>query len=192
MNFVNILRAQSTAKPVPAPVIAAPELAVKGPPVALFTDGGCDLKRHGLGACAWTASYPGDPVPKFGVEAVLGTTNNRMELRAALLGLQSIAPGRSVVLHSDSKYVLDGLRLWSKGWIERGWTTRDGEPVKNRDLWEPLIALAAMHDLSFVHVKGHSGVPDNEFVDKLCTNAMNDLYVRWTKGEQAAFDKVLA
>ena len=192
MNFVNVLWAQSTAKPVAAPVPLAPELAVKEPPVVLYTDGGCDLKRHGLGACAWAATYPGEVVPEYGVEAVLGTTNNRLELRAALLGLQSIAPGPPVILNSDSKYVLDGLRVWSKGWIERGWTTRDGEPLKNRDLWEPLIALAAMHDLSLVHVKGHSGVAANEFVDKLCTNAMNDLFQRWTNGEKAAFDKVAA
>ena len=178
--------------PVAAPVSLASELAVKGPPIVLFTDGGCDLNRHGLGACAWAATYPGEQVPDYGVEAVLGTTNNRMELRAALLALQAIEPGPPVILYSDSKYVLGGLRTWSKGWIERGWVTRDGEPVKNRDLWEPLIKVAAMHDLSLVHVKGHSGVADNEFVDKLCTNAMNDLYARWTKGEKAAFDKVAA
>jgi len=103
------------------------------------------------------------------------TTNNRMEMTAALELLRALEglelPAEGLRIKTDSRYLLDGLTRWLSGWKRRGWRTAEGEPVKNRDLWELLEqAAAALPAVSFVWVKGHNGDPDNEAADRIATD----------------------
>jgi ribonuclease HI len=104
------------------------------------------------------------------------TTNNRMELTAAIRALEALKkPGTSARVYTDSQYVIKGIEEWVGGWKARGWKTADKKPVKNQDLWERLDALAAQHSLEWHWVKGHSGIPGNERVDALANRAIDDL-----------------
>ena len=95
------------------------------------------------------------------------TTNNRMELMAAISGLEALSEACTIVLFTDSQYVRQGICDWMPNWVRRQWKTAAGEPVKNRDLWERLHAAASRHRIDWRWVKGHSGDPDNERVDQL-------------------------
>jgi ribonuclease HI len=99
------------------------------------------------------------------------TTNNRMELMAAIEGLNALKRPCRVTLSTDSRYVMDGLTKWIHGWRKNGWKTSDKKPVKNADLWQALIDAAAPHRVEWVWVKGHAGHPDNERADKLASDA---------------------
>ena len=99
------------------------------------------------------------------------TTNNRMELTAAIQGLSALKRPCRVTLSTDSRYVMDGLTKWIHGWRRNGWKTADRKPVKNADLWQALIAAAAPHRVEWVWVKGHAGHPDNERADRLASDA---------------------
>jgi ribonuclease HI len=131
-------------------------------PLRVYTDGACS-GNPGPGGWAW-ASSP-DHLASGGDPA---TTNNRMELTAVLRAIED-NPGRPLVVVMDSTYVKDGLQRWSVNWIRNGWKTKGGQPVKNRDLWEPLIAArdARTDELTFEWVKGHSGDVMNDLVDHL-------------------------
>ena len=99
------------------------------------------------------------------------TTNNRMELTAAIKGLEALKRPCKVVLSTDSRYVMDGLTKWLAGWQRNGWRTAARQPVKNADLWQELIAAAAPHRIRWEWVKGHAGHPENERADKLASDA---------------------
>jgi ribonuclease HI len=99
------------------------------------------------------------------------TTNNRMELTAAIEGLNALKRPCHVTLSTDSRYVMDGLTKWIKGWQKNGWKTAAKQPVKNADLWQALLAAAKPHRIEWVWVKGHNGHPDNERADKLASDA---------------------
>jgi len=99
------------------------------------------------------------------------TTNNRMELMAAIEGLNALKRPCRVTLSTDSRYVMDGLTKWIHGWRKNGWKTADKKPVKNADLWQKLIDAAAPHRVEWVWVKGHAGHPDNERADTLASDA---------------------
>jgi len=89
----------------------------------------------------------------------------------AIRGLEALTQPCKVTLHTDSKYVLDGITKWIFGWQKKGWKTADGKPVKNEDLWRALLAAARPHQIEWVWVKGHDGHPENERVDKLASDA---------------------
>ena len=99
------------------------------------------------------------------------TTNNRMELTAAIEGLNALKRPCNVTLSTDSRYVMDGLTKWIKGWQKNGWKTAAKQPVKNADLWQALIDAARPHRIQWLWVKGHAGHPDNERADKLASDA---------------------
>jgi len=99
------------------------------------------------------------------------TTNNRMELMAAIQGLKALKRPCRVTLSTDSRYVMDGLTKWIHGWLKNGWRTSDKKPVKNADLWQELLAASKPHRVEWVWVKGHAGHPDNERADKLASDA---------------------
>jgi ribonuclease HI len=99
------------------------------------------------------------------------TTNNRMELSAAIEGLNALKRPCQVTLSTDSRYVMDGLTKWIKGWQKNGWKTAAKQPVKNADLWQALLDAAKPHQIKWVWVKGHAGHPDNERADKLASDA---------------------
>jgi len=99
------------------------------------------------------------------------TTNNRMELTAAIRGLEALTRPCRVTLATDSIYVRDGITRWVKNWQKNGWRTADKKPVKNAELWQELIAAAAPHRIDWQWVKGHAGDPDNEQADRLASDA---------------------
>ena len=103
------------------------------------------------------------------------TTNNRMELTAAIEALAALKGRRQVVLHTDSKYLLDGISRWLPGWKQRGWKTAAKKPVLNQDLWKKLDTLASRHDVSWKWVKGHSGHAGNDEADALANRGIDEL-----------------
>lgn len=102
------------------------------------------------------------------------TTNNRMELTAAIEALNALHERRQVVLHTDSKYVMDGIKEWMPNWKKRGWKTAARKPVKNKDLWQALDDAAAKHDIDWRWVKGHDGNPGNEKADELANRGIDE------------------
>jgi len=103
------------------------------------------------------------------------TTNNRMELTAAIEALNALKGASNVVLHTDSKYVMDGIREWMPNWKKRGWKTANRKPVKNKDLWQALDEAVAAHDIQWKWVKGHDGNPGNEEADDLANLGIDEL-----------------
>jgi len=141
------------------------------PRVLLFTDGACS-GNPGPGGWAYVLKHPasGKVREAFGGEPA--TTNNRMELRAVIEGLESLTRPARVELYSDSKYVLGGLKEWMAGWKAKGWRTAGKKPVKNIELWKRLDELMSKHEVSFHWVRGHSGHPENERCDQLAVAAI--------------------
>ena len=136
--------------------------------VDVHTDGAC-LGNPGPGGWAALLRYRGKERELSGGEAL--TTNNRMELMAAIVALETLSEACGITLHTDSQYVRQGITEWLPGWVRRNWKTSGGDPVKNRDLWERLHAACARHRIDWRWVKGHSGDPDNERVDQLARAA---------------------
>lgn len=143
------------------------------PSVALFTDGACSGNP---GPGGWGALLRCKGVEKELSGAEPDTTNNRMELMAAIEGLKSLKRACAVDLYTDSKYVLQGLTEWLPGWKARGWKTADKKPVKNQDLWMALDEQVARHHVTWHWVKGHAGHVENERVDELARMAIKTLY----------------
>jgi ribonuclease HI len=140
------------------------------PSVTIYTDGACS-GNPGPGGWAAVLVANGREKELSGAEPL--TTNNRMELMAAACALEALNAPCTVALHSDSAYLVNAFNdRWIAGWQKRGWTKADKSPVLNRDLWERLIAQDARHDVRWVKVKGHAGVPMNERVDGLAVAAM--------------------
>ena len=136
--------------------------------VEAFTDGAC---RGNPGPGGWGVVLRAGTTEKelFGGEPL--TTNNRMELRAAIEALTALKRPCRVSLYTDSKYVRSGIMEWLPVWRARGWKTADKKPVKNQDLWEALAALAERHDVTWHWIKGHSGHPENDRCDELAVAA---------------------
>lgn len=132
--------------------------------VEINTDGAC-LGNPGPGGWAALLRYKGRERELSGGEP--DTTNNRMELMGAIMGLEALNEPCKVVLTTDSQYVRQGITQWINNWVRKGWKTAGGDPVKNRDLWERLHAATLRHSIEWKWVKGHSGDPDNERVDTL-------------------------
>lgn len=139
------------------------------PRVEIFTDGACS-GNPGPGGWGAILRYDGTTKELSGGEAL--TTNNRMELLAAIEALGSLKRPVPVDLHSDSQYLRDGITKWIHGWKRNGWKTADKKPVKNAELWQRLDAAREIHDVAFHWVKGHAGHPENERCDELARLAM--------------------
>ena len=132
--------------------------------VEIHTDGAC-LGNPGPGGWAALLRHEGRERELAGGESQ--TTNNRMELLAAIMALEALKSPCTVVLSTDSQYVQKGIGEWLPNWIRRGWKTAAGEPVKNQDLWQRLQAATKPHQVQWKWVKGHAGHVENERVDKL-------------------------
>ena len=135
----------------------------------IFTDGACS-GNPGPGGWGAILRYRGVEKELKGFEPV--TTNNRMELLAAIVALETLKRPLQVRLHTDSQYLRDGITKWIKGWKAKGWQTADRKPVKNRDLWERLDQAQQRHTIAFHWVRGHSGHPENERSDALARAAI--------------------
>lgn len=131
--------------------------------VELYTDGAC-LGNPGPGGWAALLRWRGrEKLLSGGADA---TTNNRMELLAAIMGLESLTRDCAVVVTTDSQYVRQGIESWTAKWRANGWRTTGRQPVKNQDLWERLLAAGARHEVRWAWVRGHSGHAENERVDR--------------------------
>ncbi|MDE0172297.1 MAG: ribonuclease HI [Defluviicoccus sp.] len=137
--------------------------------VDIFTDGACS-GNPGPGGWGALLRYGGTEKELCGGEAA--TTNNRMELLAAIRAIESLKRPSTVRLHTDSTYLRDGITRWIEGWKANGWKTAAKKPVKNVDLWQRLDALAAGHEIEWRWVKGHAGHPDNERADALARKGL--------------------
>lgn len=140
--------------------------------VVIYTDGAC---RGNPGPGGWGAvlRYKGAVKELFGGEAE--TTNNRMELMAAIQAFEALKRPCSVKIYTDSKYVLQGITEWMPNWKIRGWLTAAKQPVKNDDLWRRLDASMAKHRVEWIWVKGHSGDQGNETADRLANQGIDSL-----------------
>ena len=140
--------------------------------VIVHTDGACS-GNPGPGGWGVLVRVDGKEKELHGGEAA--TTNNRMELMAAIVALESQAKGSKVILHTDSQYVKDGLTKWMAGWKRNGWKTADKKPVKNMDLWQRLDAAVQRHEVHWRWVRGHAGHEMNERADRLAVQAIAEL-----------------
>jgi ribonuclease HI len=132
--------------------------------VEIFTDGACS-GNPGPGGWGAILRFRGVEKELSGFEPA--TTNNRMELMAAIAGLQALTRPCHVRLYSDSQYLRNGITQWLHAWKARGWRTADNKPVKNVDLWQRLEAAARPHEVEWIWVRGHAGHPENERADAL-------------------------
>ena len=142
--------------------------------VEIYTDGAC---RGNPGPGGWAALLTSGEHEKELSGAETLTTNNRMELTAVIRALEALKRPSEVRILTDAEYVRRGITEWVKSWKARGWKTADRKPVKNQDLWERLDALADGHRIEWRWVRGHSGVPGNERVDRLAHEAIDALAV---------------
>ena len=140
------------------------------PEVEIFTDGAC---RGNPGPGGWAALLRSQGVEKMFSGAEQETTNNQMELMAAIQGLEALKRASSVVLTTDSQYVRQGITQWIHGWKRNGWKTSQKQPVKNKTLWQRLDTAVAKHQVEWHWVKGHSGHEENERVDMAANDAID-------------------
>jgi ribonuclease HI len=138
--------------------------------VEIYTDGACS-GNPGPGGWGAVLSYGGRSKELSGGEAA-PTTNNRMELMAAIQALESLKRPSKVRLHTDSSYLRNGITGWLASWKRNGWRTASRQPVKNEDLWRRLDAAAAKHEVQWLWVRGHAGNPGNERADALANRGM--------------------
>jgi len=147
--------------------------------IEIFTDGAC---RGNPGPGGWGVLLRFQDKEKTLHGGELETTNNRMELMAAIIGLESLNESCSVTLTTDSKYVMHGITDWIENWKKRGWKTAAKKPVKNEDLWRRLDEACNQHEINWHWVKGHSGHRENELVDALANKGLDELLLENNEG----------
>ena len=143
--------------------------------VEIYTDGACK-GNPGIGGWGALLKYSGRTRELFGGEAL--TTNNRMELTAVIKALSALKRPCKVKLHTDSRYVQQGISEWIHDWKKRKWRTADKKPVKNDDLWKQLDELASKHEIEWVWVEGHAGDEGNELADSLANLGVESVLIK--------------
>ena len=143
--------------------------------VEIFTDGAC---KGNPGPGGWGVLLRMGKHEKEISGGEGDTTNNRMEMTAAIKGLGALIEPCKVDIYSDSKYVIDGITKWVHGWKKRGWVNASKKPVRNADLWHELIEVAARHEVEWHWVKGHAGDPGNERADELARQGAEEAKTR--------------
>ena len=149
--------------------------------VDIWTDGGC---KPNPGPGGWAAVLRCRGVERELSGAAPETTNNRMELTAAAESLEALKRPCTVVLHTDSQYLRDGITRWHTGWVRKNWRTAGGDPVKNMDLWRRILDAAKPHTVDWQWVRGHAGNPMNERVDSIATQARENATQQPDSGDQ--------
>jgi ribonuclease HI len=137
--------------------------------VEIFTDGAC---RGNPGPGGWAALLRFRGTAKTMTGGARQTTNNRMEMTAAIMALEALKRPCNIELHTDSQYLMLGITQWLPSWKKRGWVTSQKTPVKNADLWQRLEKAASRHNVTWNWVRGHSGHEENEVVDSLARKAL--------------------
>ena len=146
---------------------------MRGPQVTIYTDGGAKPNPGGPGGWAALLIHGEHQRELSGAEP--STTNNRMELTAAIMAMEALREPCEVTLCTDSQYLKNGITEWLPGWIRRGWKTTARKPVKNQDLWQRLHTACQRHEIRWRWVRGHAGDPANQRVDRLATAARETL-----------------
>jgi ribonuclease HI len=146
--------------------------------VEMYTDGAC---RGNPGPGGWGVLLRYNNQEKRLSGAELQSTNNRMELQAAIEGLNALTRPCHVILFTDSQYVKNGITTWIHTWRKKGWQSSTKQPVKNKDLWEALDQALQRHNVEWHWVKGHSNHPENDIVDHLARQAIDQLFLDQTK-----------
>jgi ribonuclease HI len=136
--------------------------------VAIFTDGAC---KGNPGPGGWGAILRMGRHEKELSGGEADTTNNRMEMTAVIRALNALTEPCAITLHTDSRYVIDGMTKWVEGWKRKGWVNASKQPVRNQDLWHDLIEAALPHQIEWQWVKGHAGHAENERADQLASDA---------------------
>ena len=139
--------------------------------IEIYTDGAC---RGNPGPGGWGALLISGKHQKTMHGGDPETTNNRMELTAAIEALNALKDHSSIILFTDSKYVMDGINEWMPNWKKRGWKTAAKKPVKNKDLWQALDEAVGRHEIDWRWVKGHDGNPGNEMADELANRGIDE------------------
>lgn len=139
--------------------------------VEIFTDGACSGNP---GPGGWGVLLRWGAIEREICGGEPDTTNNRMELMAAITALETLKRPVTVRLHTDSEYVKNGITKWIHGWKAKGWKTASNAPVKNEDLWKRLDAACRIHSVEFLWVRGHAGHPDNERADELARRGLSE------------------
>ena len=139
--------------------------------VEIFTDGAC---RRNPGPGGWGVVLIAGQHRKTLCGGESATTNNRMELTAAIEALNALNGSRKVLLHTDSRYVMNGIRDWLPNWKKRGWKTKAKKSVKNQDLWQALDEAVGQHEVEWNWVRGHTGVAGNEEADALANRGIDE------------------
>ncbi|MCH8277625.1 MAG: ribonuclease HI [Proteobacteria bacterium] len=142
--------------------------------IEIYTDGAC---RGNPGPGGWGVLLIAGKHRKTLHGGAPETTNNRMELTAAIEALNKLERPSRVILHTDSRYVMDGINDWMPNWKKRGWKTAARKPVKNQDLWQALDDAVGRHDIDWRWVKGHTGNPGNETADELANRGIDELNI---------------
>ena len=140
--------------------------------IEIFTDGAC-RGNPGLGGWGALIRKGGKEISLWGGEK--DTTNNRMEMQAAIRGLESIVESSNITITTDSNYLKDGITQWLDGWKKKDWMTASKKPVKNKDLWIKLDELSNFHNVNWKWVKGHSGYRENDIADLLANKGIDEL-----------------
>ncbi len=153
-------------------ILAHDELELSLKVVEIYTDGAC---RGNPGPGGWGALLRFGKAEKHLYGGEMDTTNNRMELMAAIKGLEALKEPCEVTLTTDSQYVRQGIMSWVANWKKNGWKTANKKPVKNADLWQQLDEAASKHKVSWAWVKGHNGHPENELADQLANMGIDNL-----------------
>ncbi len=158
------------SQPISATDTASPEAAPRA--VTIYTDGGC---KGNPGPGGWGVVLLAGRHRRELSGAEPHTTNNRMELRAAIEGLRALNRRCQVTLVTDSEYVKNGITTWINGWQRNGWKTKDKQPVKNAELWQELLAQTARHEMQWRWTKGHANDAENNRCDALANEAIRKL-----------------
>ena len=137
--------------------------------IEIYTDGACSGNP---GPGGWGVYIRENGTTRELCGGAKATTNNRMEMQAAIEAMKAVPEGAKVTLHTDSQYLKNGLTQWIHGWKRNGWKTASKQPVKNQDLWIELDRLCAKRDIAWKWVKGHAGDPGNEMADALANQGM--------------------
>ena len=142
--------------------------------IQIYSDGAC---RGNPGPGGWGVLLIYNDTEKEIYGGELETTNNRMELTAVIMGVESLTSPCEIAITTDSKYVMDGITEWMKGWKKRNWKTASKKPVKNKDLWQRLDRACSIHTIEWHSVKGHSGHQENERVDLLANKGIDEIII---------------
>ncbi len=170
-----VSQSASTSEPQNSSAAATSESTAAPTRVVIHTDGAC---RGNPGPGGWGAILVSGKHRKELNGSEAQTTNNRMEMMAAVEALKALTKRCQVVLWTDSEYVKNGITKWVHGWVKRGWKTAAKQPVKNEDLWKALLAQSERHDIEWRWVKGHSGDEGNERADALANEAIDEMQRR--------------